>query len=82
MNLRERKPAQSVDVRGQICPYPIIQTRTALKALAAGEVLEVITDNPPSALETLPSLCEGKGYPFDRVEEPPGVWRVYIQKAE
>jgi tRNA 2-thiouridine synthesizing protein A len=72
--------SKSIDVKGQICPYPIIATRAALKELGLGQVLEVITDNPPTALETLPQFCESKGYGFERLEPTPGVWRCYVRK--
>ena len=34
MSLAEEKPTRTIDVKGQICPYPLIETRTQLKALA------------------------------------------------
>ena len=42
-----------LDVRGEICPYPMLKTEHALKTLPPGETLEVITDHPP-ALVTFP----------------------------
>ncbi len=75
-------PAVSIDVRGQICPYPIIETRKALKDLQAGQVLEVLTDNPETAQETMPHLCQTKNYPFQKTEISPGVWRFTITKSQ
>jgi tRNA 2-thiouridine synthesizing protein A len=37
-----------IDVRGEICPYPLKKTLEALERLAPGEELEVLTDHPPS----------------------------------
>lgn len=76
----DKKAARSVDVRGQICPYPIIKTREELKNLASGEILEVITDNEPSAMETIPRLCTQKNYGLERVEDN-GFWRCFITKS-
>ena len=43
-----------LDVRGEICPYPMMRTVTALKKLKEeDEGLEVVTDHAP-ALETIP----------------------------
>jgi selenium metabolism protein YedF len=36
---------KTVDTRGKSCPAPLIATRKALKESAAGEELEIITDN-------------------------------------
>lgn len=82
MTLQQLPVAKTIDVKGQICPYPIIATRAALKDLKAGDVLEVVTDNPPTANETLPQLCELKSYDFERVELAAGVWRCLVRKSE
>ncbi len=39
--LQSAKIAKTVDVRGQICPYPIIETRKTIKELTTGDVFEV-----------------------------------------
>ena len=35
------KADSTLDVRGQICPYPLIMIKEALKKLAPGQVLTV-----------------------------------------
>jgi len=46
---------KQLDVRGEICPYPMMKTVQALKKLSANDQgLEVITDHAP-ALETIPT---------------------------
>ena len=42
-----------IDVRGEICPYPMMKTSEALKKLEGDETLEVLTDHAP-ALGTIP----------------------------
>lgn len=81
-DLKSEKVVKSVDVRGQICPYPIIETRKALKEVKTGEVFEVITDNPPTANETLPHLCNTRKYPFEKLEIGAGVWKFFIRKTD
>ena len=81
MTLKQESVAKSVDTKGQVCPYPIIAARSELKKLAAGEVLELVTDYPPTANETLPNLCQQRGYVFEREEITPGVWRFLIKKS-
>lgn len=81
MSLSQEKPFKSIDVKGQVCPYPLIETRNALKELAADQILEVITDNEPSVQETIPLLCEKKGYPNEVIAEN-NYWRVLIRKTE
>ncbi|MBI2955040.1 MAG: sulfurtransferase TusA family protein [Chloroflexi bacterium] len=74
--------AQAVDLRGQICPYTLMETRDALKELTQGQVLEVICDYEPAAKTTIPSFCTKKGYPLETVEEEASVWRLYIEKTD
>ena len=79
--LRE-KVAQTVDIRGQICPYTLIETRDALKPLEKGQVLEVICDYEPAAKTTIPNFCEKKGYPLETQEDEANLWRLYIEKTD
>lgn len=81
MSLSEAEPSKRIDVKGQVCPYPLIETRNALKALKQNETLEVITDNESSVMETIPMLCEKKGYLLEVVQEA-DFWHVFIKKTE
>ncbi len=76
------KVAKTVDIRGQICPYTLIETRDALKALESGQVLEVISDYEPAAKTTIPNFCTKKAYPLETVEEAANLWRLYIEKND
>ncbi|WP_324717408.1 sulfurtransferase TusA family protein [Carboxydochorda subterranea] len=70
-----------LDVRGEICPYPMLKAVEALARLAPGESLEVITDHPP-ALQTIPAYTSRLGY-SSRIEPAgPGVWKVVVSKTE
>lgn len=68
-----------LDVRGEICPYPMLRAVEALPRLAPGEELEVLTDHPP-ALQTIPAYTSRLGYQ-SRIEElAPGLWKVVVFK--
>ena len=51
----------SLDVRGQVCPYPELLTLRALQNLSSGDILEVILDNPPSVRD-ISIVIEKRGY--------------------
>lgn len=72
--------AQELDVRGEICPYPMMRTVSALKKLSAGErTLEVVTDHAP-ALETIPTQAARLGF-TTAVEEVGGSeWRITLTR--
>lgn len=80
MGLTDEKPAMKIDVQGEICPYPLIETRNALKQLKKDDLLEVLTDSETSVNETIPQLCEKKGYRFEKIKQG-SVWRVLIKKT-
>jgi tRNA 2-thiouridine synthesizing protein A len=66
-----------LDVRGDICPYPMLKTVEALKKLPEGETLVVITDHAP-ALETIPTQARRRGYAvtIEQVGDPE--WRITL----
>jgi len=76
----EREITQKLDIRGQICPYTLIETRDTLKTLPIDSVLEVLCDYEPAATATIPSFCTKKQYPLEIVQEGASLWRLYIRK--
>lgn len=79
--LLEREPASTrvVDTRGLLCPYPFIQTKVALEALPAGSRVEILTDSGPTAMSSIPILCEQKGYTYTSAKEG-DIWRLVVTK--
>jgi len=53
-----------LDLKGLKCPLPVLKTRKALKALVAGDRLEVHCTDPLSVID-IPNLIRETG---DRVE--------------
>ncbi len=71
---------KQLDVRGEICPYPMMKTVQALKKLPASELgLEVITDHAP-ALETIPTQAARLGYAAQIEETGAPEWRITLTK--
>ncbi|MBV9582202.1 MAG: sulfurtransferase TusA family protein [Chloroflexi bacterium] len=63
--------SKQLDVRGEICPYPMMKAAEALKKLPSGESLQVLTDHAP-ALSTIPWEAAKHGYraSIERVGTP------------
>ncbi len=70
-----------IDVRGEICPYPLKKTLEALDRLAPGEELEVLTDHPPS-LEMIRITASQRGYAMRVEDAGPAEWRIILFKRE
>jgi len=81
MNVRRLPNGEYLlDLRGTVCPYPVLYTRKALENLKGGEVLQVILDNPPS-LETVPASVKASGHDILEVREvEPAVWAIKIRR--
>jgi len=72
--------ADTLDVRGEICPYPMMRTVTALKRLKGDEqVLEVVTDHAP-ALDTIPTQAARLGFETAIEESGGSEWRLVLTR--
>ena len=66
-----------LDVRGEICPYPMLKAVEAMKRLPKDEVLEVITDHAP-ALESIPTQAQRRGFAIHIEQTGSPEWRITL----
>ena len=61
----EKKTAsvESLDVRGLLCPIPILRTAQRMREMATGDRLEVVGDDL-GIVEDMPVWCEETGNPL------------------
>lgn len=52
---------ETLDVRGQLCPIPVIKTQNRVKSLNKGDILEVVCTDP-GALSDIPAWCRIHGH--------------------
>jgi len=66
-----------LDVTGYVCPHPQIYTKKALERIEAGDVLQVIFDNPSSG-ESISTMCENTGDEIieKKKEEGAFIWSI------
>jgi len=70
----------TLDVRGEICPYPMLRTNRELDdSDPKPDSLEVLTDHPP-ALSTIPPEAMKRGYGCEIEEVKPGEWKIKLFK--
>ena len=55
------EPDVVVDCLGRPCPVPVIELARALRNLADGTVVEVVSDDP-AALTDVPAFCRLRGH--------------------
>lgn len=70
---------KTLDVRGEVCPVPDVETKRALKKMKPGEILEVLIDYPLSK-ERIPGTVKKMGHELLEIEEVgPSEWKLYIK---
>ena len=70
-----------LDVRGEICPYPMIRTNKELdNSEHTPDALDVLTDHPP-ALSTIPPEAMKRGYGCEIEEVEAGEWKIRLFKS-
>jgi tRNA 2-thiouridine synthesizing protein A len=79
--LSSATPAETLDVLGRVCPYPLVLTKKALEKLPSGAIIKVLCDAPASAEDSIPRYAEKQGFKFESVKlEDKGYWELYLQK--
>lgn len=74
--------AETLDVRGEICPYPMMRTVSALKKLSGEErALWVVTDHAP-ALDTIPTQAARLGFRTEIEETGGSEWRLVLTRMD
>ena len=71
---------QTLDTRGMNCPLPILRTKKALAALAAGETLAV-TATDPGSLKDMQAFCKQTGNELIASSANQGEFEFLIRKS-
>lgn len=71
---------QSLDVRGQSCPLPVVRASQAIKLLEAGQILEVLATDPGS-LTDFPAWAKSTGNEIIEQNQDDGVFRYVLRKT-
>ncbi len=70
---------KTLDLRGLICPRPVIITMSTLKSMEKGQTLEVYSTDS-TVKESIPALCERSGYRLVHLADEDGLIHFSIQK--
>ena len=70
----------TLDALGQLCPWPLVLTKQALKNVLSGAELCVLTDDPLAELD-IRALCERDGHEFLSLQaRPNSAFAIRIRK--
>ncbi len=78
--MAEPKPDIELDVRGLVCPQPMLRTMKALKSMKTGQVL-VVRATDSSTKDNIPALCRRTKSEILDMKELGGVYTFWIRKG-
>ena len=73
-------PDRQIDCTGLFCPMPIVRTREAMAQMTAGQVLEMLSDDPASDPD-MRSWAQNTGNELLEVTRDGAVYRFVIRKT-
>ena len=73
--------AALLDARGLACPLPVLKAKKAIRALAAGDVLEVLATDPGASAD-FEAFCEVTGHILLDRREADGVFTFLIRRKQ
>lgn len=71
---------RSLDCLGLFCPMPIVKTREAMKTMAVGQVLEMVSDDPASEAD-MKSWARRTGNELLAVTKDGPIYRFLVRKT-
>ncbi len=72
---------QTLDIRGEVCPYTYVKARLALEEMQAGQVLRVLVDYEP-ATRSVPRSVRLHGDEVLSVDAiGTGEWAIWVRKS-
>ena len=73
------RPDRVLDTVGFYCPVPIIKTSAAVRTMAAGQVLEVVSDDRVILVD-MPAWCVSAGHEYVGHFEEEGEVHLFLRK--
>jgi TusA-related sulfurtransferase len=73
-------PDKQIDCTGLFCPMPIVKTREAIKDMAVGQVLEMLSDDPGSDPD-MKSWVRSTGHELVDVSRRGAVYHFLVKKT-
>jgi TusA-related sulfurtransferase len=70
-----------VNVIGETCPVPLVETRKALRKAKSGAIIEVVGDHQSSKKE-IPMAVESLGLQLLDVKDVNGNWKIIIKNSK
>ena len=76
----ETGDAALLDARGLACPLPVLKAKKAIRKLAPGDLLKVLSTDPGSVAD-FEAFCRQTGNELVEHSEEDGVYRFLLKKT-
>ncbi len=74
--------SKTINLKGEVCPFPWVQAQRALKKMAAGEILEIIVDHAPAS-RNIPNNFKEMGQQVLSVKKVnDSDWQIIVKKIK
>jgi TusA-related sulfurtransferase len=80
--MTEYETTETLDVKGQNCPMPVVKTKQNIDGLDAGEVLEVLSTDSGSMSDIAGWADSTSGVELVDQVEGDGLYTHYVRKTE
>jgi len=80
--MTDYETTETLDVKGQNCPMPVVKTKQAIDELAADTVLEVIATDPGSMSDIAGWADTTDGVELVEQDEGDDIFMHYVRKTE
>ena len=74
------KVHETVETLGLLCPLPVLKARKRLQTLEAGQILQLIADDPAARID-VPHFCNEQDHRLIAVQESGRGWIFTIAKG-
>jgi tRNA 2-thiouridine synthesizing protein A len=78
--MTEIVPDDTLDVRGECCPYPLLLTKKKVESLKSGEILEIIADDPV-APQNIDSWAKKSGNKLLSVRQEGNIFKILVRRT-
>jgi tRNA 2-thiouridine synthesizing protein A len=78
------KPTRVLDLKGQLCPIPVIRTSQEMKQLSLGGTLEILTTDPGSKPDLIAwaRMTGNELIDFSEYTSPSRIFRFLIRRIK
>ena len=80
--MTEHETTETLDVKGQNCPMPVVKTKQSIDGLTGGDVLEVLATDSGSMSDIAGWADSTPGVELVDQAEGDGLYTHYVRKTE